>query len=142
MPAGVDVEPDMVAARQSPGGVVQAQAPFLGPAGVEFGAERLQLDAEPVRTARVVPEHVQQRAAAPELLAVLEFVHDRRTVGRVVGADHDEQAHAQPDEPARQPVQREHRHRQHPPQAFEGQRHRGPNVSKSRAEWRPSTPSH
>lgn len=132
----MDVEPDMVAAGQRPGCVVQAQAPLLGTAGIELGPEGLQLDAEPVRAARVVPQHVQQRAAAPELLAVLELVHDRRTVGRVVGADHDEHAHAQPDEPAGQPVEREHGHRQHPPQAFEGQRHRGSTVSKSRAERR------
>lgn len=121
----------MVAGGQRPGRVVQACRALLGIAGVELRAEGLDLGPKPVLAADVVPQHVQQHAAAPELLAVHQLVDHRRPVAGIVGADHDEQAHAQTDQPPRHPVQHDHGDGQYPPESFDGKSHVGTRESKS-----------
>ena len=115
----------MVAGGQRARRVVEPRGALVGLAGVELGAERLDLDPQTVLAARVIAQHVQQCAAAPELLAVLEFVDDGRTVPRVIGSQDHEHAHAQADQAPRHPVQHDHRNRYHPPQPFDRESHHG-----------------
>jgi hypothetical protein len=115
----VDVEPDMVAGGQRPGRVVEARRTGVGCAGLELRPEGRHFHAQAIRPAHVIAQHVERRAATPELLAMLELVDQGGAVARVVGADDDEDAHAQADEPAGHPVQHEDRHRDHAPEALE-----------------------
>jgi hypothetical protein len=126
----------MVAGGQRARRVVEPHGALVDLAGIELGAEGLDLDLQTVIPADVVAQHVQQCAAAPELLAVLEFVDDGRTVPRVVGPQDHEHAHAQTDQAPRHPVQHEHRNRYHPPQPFDRDSHDGDMTSNSRAGGR------
>jgi hypothetical protein len=118
MPAGVDVEPDMVAGGQRARGVVQSCRAFGERAGRDFCPERLELHLQTVSAAEVVAQHVEQDAAAPELLAVFEFVDERRPVVSVVAPQDHEQAHAEADQPPRHPVEDEERYRHDVPDAM------------------------
>ena len=121
----MDVEPDMVAVGQRARGVVQACRALGGRAGRDLRPECLELHPQPVTAAEVVPQQVEQDAAAPELLAVLEFVDERRPIVRVVAPHDHEQSHAEPDEPPRHPIEDEERHRYDVPDAMQRDLHVG-----------------
>lgn len=119
----MDVEPDMVAGGQSPGRVVEPPPAQGCLAGVELRTKGRHLHPQAIGAAQVVAQHVKQRAAAPELLAVLELVDKGRAVGGVIAADDHEQAHAQADQPAGHPVEHEDGHGDDAPEALECEFH-------------------
>lgn len=106
----------MVAGSERTGRIVEPGLPVVRAAGLELRAERFEFRLQPVIPADVVAHHVQHAPAAPELLAVLQLVDDRRAVVRMIGPDHDEQAHAEPDQPAGHPAQHQDRHRNRAPE--------------------------
>ncbi len=115
----------MVARGQRARGVVKARRARVRCAGRDLGPERLELHPQPVITAEVVAQHVEHEAAAPELLAVLEFVDERRSIVRIVASHDHEQSHAETDQPARHPVQHEEWHRYDVPDEIQRDLHVG-----------------
>jgi len=113
----------MVAAGECLGGIVQARGPQSGRAGEDLGAEGRDLGLQPIPTAQVVAQHVQQRAASPELPAVLELVDDDRPVVGMVCADQHEDPHAQAHQSPGHPLERDDRNRHDLPEAFEENLH-------------------